>query len=207
MATLRRVEAADLHVLEVDAEVEIGRELLKVGEGVDVVAILGLAQIGAAGGGLGQRGFDLHHRRSFFGGLCRAVAGQREHLGDVLDVLLADLLEALACRRCSSRDRAAKARPGEICAICLDESFSSCWTPKRKNGAGAPSLRQIAHQRGDLLGAVERGDLVERRLQRLQPLLVRRGRYSCRRRKKSPYCFSSGVFGSLAAASSSCQSR
>ena len=72
MATLRVSKGPYLDVFEVDREVEIGRELLEVGDGVDVVALFRVAHRGAAGGGLGQRGFDLDHRVGFLGGLLRA---------------------------------------------------------------------------------------------------------------------------------------
>ena len=52
-----------------------------------------MAQIGAAHGGFGHRGFDLHDRRGFFGGLVGRVAGQREHLLHVLDILGANVGE------------------------------------------------------------------------------------------------------------------
>ena len=87
---VERIEVANLHVVEIGGEIEIGRQLLKVGDGVDVVALLGIAEFGAAGGGFGERGLDLEHGVGFLRGLLGRIAGEREHPGHVLDVLLAN---------------------------------------------------------------------------------------------------------------------
>ena len=92
---IQAVEVADADGAEIRAPVECGAELLEIDESIDVVTVRGRAQVGAAGGGLGQRGLNLHDRGGFFGGLLGRIAGQGEHLLQMLDVLGADGDETL----------------------------------------------------------------------------------------------------------------
>jgi hypothetical protein len=89
------IEGANLNVFEIDTEVEVGGQLLKVGHGVDVVALERVAHLGAVGGGGSQGGLDLHDRGGFLGSLVGRVSGQNEHSGHVVYILLTDILEAL----------------------------------------------------------------------------------------------------------------
>ncbi len=148
---VQRVEGAHLDVLEIDGEIEIRSQFLEIGHGIDVVAVLRLAQVGAAGGGLGQRGLDLHHRGGFLGGLLGRVAGQREHLGHVLDVLLANLLEALAVHDvvvAVGQREAALADGGNLLGGVLVVLLDAEVEQRRRAALG----RQFADQRGELVG-------------------------------------------------------
>ena len=61
-----------------------------------MVAVFRVAHGSAAGGSLGQRGFNLEHCIGFLCGLLGRVAGESEHFDHVFAILLADGLEALA---------------------------------------------------------------------------------------------------------------
>ena len=57
-------------------------------------------------------------------------------------------------------------------AICLEESLSSCSTPKLNSGAGLPSASSIAHERGQFVGVLQAGDALQRRFQRRKTLFL-----------------------------------
>ncbi len=87
---------ANLDFCEVAAEVEIRGELLEVGDRVDVIDVLGHRAFRCGW----WRPWPARSRSAntavgFFGGLLGRVAGEREHAGQVVDVLLADFLEVL----------------------------------------------------------------------------------------------------------------
>src|SRR6266478_7859125 len=66
------------HMLEVDPEVELGREFLEIGEGVDVIALLGIAQILAISRSLRQFSLDPENSRCFCLGSLHRIAGKHE---------------------------------------------------------------------------------------------------------------------------------
>ena len=54
-----------------------------------VVQILRIAPLGDGERGLGQPGLDGHHGVGILGGLRVGLAGEHEHLADMVDILLA----------------------------------------------------------------------------------------------------------------------
>src|SRR4029077_5601752 len=67
------------HMLEVDAEVEIGGEFLEIGTSVDVIALLGIVQILAISRSLRQSSLDSENGRCFRLGSLQRIAGKHEH--------------------------------------------------------------------------------------------------------------------------------
>ena len=168
---VQHLERAHLHVLEINRIIELRGQHLQLGHRMDVVGLLRVAHVGAAGRGLGQRGLNLHHRRGFLGRLIRRVAGQREHLGHVLDVLLANLLEPLAVHDvivAIGQREAALPNDGNLLGGVLVVLLHAKTEERRRTAFGL----QFAHQRGQLVSVVEGRDRLEGRFQRLQPLLL-----------------------------------
>ena len=116
------------HRCEVDVPVEVRRQLVEIGHGIDVIAIRpDCAAIRAAHGGFGHRGLDLHHRSRLLWRPASGVSPASVNIFFMCSTYCgADIGEVRRCRRCSSRGRAGKCRPGRARAICFDESFSSC---------------------------------------------------------------------------------
>ena len=86
------LERRRAHCLEVTLPID-GRtgERRQLGFGHDVVALVGIAQGNAVDRGGSQRGFELEHGFGLGSSHIGGIAGELEHVGDVLDVPIAGL--------------------------------------------------------------------------------------------------------------------
>ncbi len=78
--------------LKVSVPGKMRRQVLGVGDAHLVVYLFGIAALHIGHGGFGQRGFDSENGLGLAAGLLLGVAAQRKQFGDVLEILLAQLL-------------------------------------------------------------------------------------------------------------------
>ena len=179
---VKGVEMAHFYVREIDAEIEIWRQLLKVGNRIDVIVIFRLTQFGAAGRSLGQSRFDLHHLVRFLGRGLRAVTRQSEHFGYVCKILLADLLKPRIIYDVIVAIGKRKSALGDLRNL-LGGVLLILPHTEAEQGCGRPRGFQIAHNRRNLVRVGQARQCCAAPAQAAPAPSARRGRYSCRRHR------------------------
>ncbi len=153
----------DLQGVEQRAPAEVRGLLVGIGGADRVVALGRVTQFNARQRGLGQTGFEIHHRLGLLLGLRGIDAGQGQQLLDIGHIGLADLglrfVEVIALFR---QAQAALADIGDDVGRILEVRAGV----QREQEAIALRIG-IAQVAGDGGAVVQRGNLVQLRLQRL----------------------------------------
>ena len=148
-----------IDAFQVDGPVEVGRQLLQVGDGHRCDSASPDRAVRRGRSSPWPARSQSPSRSSPLRPPCSGVSPASVNIFvTCVHILLADLGQCASSVSGSNRDRAARGRPVRSRQSACVESFWSWLTPKRKRAAAGLALRHARHQRGECFLSLERGD-------------------------------------------------